>query len=56
MITAETVTVGRPSREIPKGENLWLIGAFLAVVKRMRKGNALISYGFSEKASGNVRG
>jgi len=34
----------------------WLIGAFLAVVKRMRKENALISYGFSLKALSGGRG
>jgi hypothetical protein len=28
MIPLLAVTVERPSREIPKGENLWLIGAF----------------------------
>jgi len=31
----------------------WLIGAFLVVVQRERKENALISYGFFEKPFGN---
>jgi hypothetical protein len=37
---------------VSRGFTLWLIGAFLAVVKRMRKENALISYGFFEKPIG----
>ena len=42
----------RPLREIPKGENLWLIREFLVVVQRERKENSLISYGFFEKPLG----
>jgi hypothetical protein len=41
---------------VSRGFTLWLIGAFLAVVKRMREENALISYGFSLKPSGVAAG